>query len=158
MGSAPLGRSPIKIPRLLSWYFYWRNMAFQIRTHLVRICTHWNRRTLLRALPRICSQTQSAPQCRRLRFGKEEEQQNERTLTYKISRSKRYDACSDVVEVAGVEPASESTLTGLSPGADDYYESLPPCSPSRRQTVTPSGQVSFMMCGAGKAYCAHIYR
>jgi len=63
-----------------------------------------------------------------------------------------------LVEVAGVEPASESTLTGLSPGADDYCGGLPPCSPSRRQTVTPSGQVSFMMCGAGKAYCAHIYR
>ena len=32
---------------------------------------------------------------KRVRFG-EEEQQNERALTYKISRSKRYDACSDV--------------------------------------------------------------
>ena len=29
---------------------------------------------------------------------------------------------------------------------------------SRRQTDTPADQVSFMMCGAGKAYCAHIYR
>jgi len=38
--------------------------------------------------------------------------------------------------VAGVEPASESTLTGLSPGADGYSGSLPPCSPSRRQAVT----------------------
>ena len=32
---------------------------------------------------------------KRVRFGKEE-QQSERALTYKISRSKRYDACSDV--------------------------------------------------------------
>ena len=35
---------------------------------------------------------------KRVRFGEEgeEEQQNERALTYKISRSKRYDACSDM--------------------------------------------------------------
>ena len=26
-----------------------------------------------------------------------------------------------LVEMAGVEPASESTLTGLSPGADDHF-------------------------------------
>lgn len=31
-----------------------------------------------------------------------------------------------VVEVAGVEPASESTLTGLSPGADDHCGGLTP--------------------------------
>ena len=65
---------------------------------------------------------------------------------------------SELVEVGGVEPPSESTLTGCSPGADDYCGSLPSCSPSRRQTVTPSGQVSFMMCGTGKAYRTHIYR
>ena len=63
-----------------------------------------------------------------------------------------------LVEVGGVEPPSESTLTECSPGADDYCGSLPSCSPSRRQTVTPSGQVSFMMCGTGKAYRTHIYR
>ena len=40
----------------------------------------------------------------RVRFGKEE-QQNERALTYKISRSKRYDACSDVEQVKGIEPS-----------------------------------------------------
>ena len=38
-----------------------------------------------------------------LRFGKEE-QRRERALTYKISRSKRYKACSDVVPVVGLEP------------------------------------------------------
>lgn len=44
-----------------------------------------------------------------------------------------------VVEVAGVEPASESTLTGRSPGADDYCGGLAPPvplpdgKPSRRQ-------------------------
>ena len=44
-----------------------------------------------------------------------------------------------MVEMAGVEPASESTLTGLSPGADDYCGSLalpvplPDGKPSRRQ-------------------------
>src|SRR5699024_7209077 len=40
---------------------------------------------------------------KRLRFG-EEEQRRERALTYKISRSKRYKACSDVVPVTGLEP------------------------------------------------------
>lgn len=64
----------------------------------------------------------------------------------------------NVVEVGGVEPPSESTLTGLSPGADGYCGSLPPCSPSGRQAVTPAGWVSFMMCGTGKAYRTHIYR
>ena len=34
-----------------------------------------------------------------------------------------------LVEVGGVEPPSESTLTGLSPGADGYCGSLPPRSP-----------------------------
>ena len=64
-----------------------------------------------------------------------------------------------MVEVAGVEPASESTLTGLSPGADgDCGGPYPSCSPRRRHIVTPSIQVSFMMCGTGKAYCTHIYR
>ena len=41
---------------------------------------------------------------KRLRFGKEE-QRRERALTYKISRSKRYKACSDVERGTGVEPA-----------------------------------------------------
>ena len=41
-----------------------------------------------------------------------------------------------LVEMAGVEPASESALTGLSPGADDYCGNLLPCSPSRRQIDT----------------------
>ena len=39
----------------------------------------------------------------RVRFGKEE-QRHERALTYKISRSKRYRACSDVVRAMGLEP------------------------------------------------------
>ncbi len=39
----------------------------------------------------------------RIRFG-EEEQQNERTLTFEKSRSKRYDACSDVARRVGFEP------------------------------------------------------
>ena len=41
-----------------------------------------------------------------------------------------------MVEVGGVEPPSESTLTGLSPGADGYCGNLLPCSPSGRQAVT----------------------
>ena len=40
---------------------------------------------------------------KRVRFEKEE-RRNERALTYKISRSKRYVACSDVVRAWGLEP------------------------------------------------------
>ena len=44
---------------------------------------------------------------------------------------------SELVEVAGVEPASESTLTELSPGADGYCGGpRASCSPSGRQAVT----------------------
>ena len=32
--------------------------------------------------------------------------------------------CMIVVELRGIEPLSESNLTGLSPGADDYLHSL----------------------------------
>ena len=59
----------------------------------------------------------------RVRFGKEE-QQNERALTYKISRSKRYDACSDMVEMRGVEPLSEKKSARVSPGAVYLQDSL----------------------------------
>ena len=31
---------------------------------------------------------------------------------------------SPVVELGGIEPPSENNLTGLSPGADDYFHSL----------------------------------
>ena len=63
-----------------------------------------------------------------------------------------------LVEVGGIEPPSESTLTGFSPGADGHCGSRSPRSPSKRQAVKPSGRVSFMMCGTGKAYRTHIYR
>lgn len=69
--------------------------------------------------------------------------------------------CSDrigaftMVEVRGVEPLSESTLTGLSPGADGYCGSLSPCSPSGWQAVTPSGQVRVIMRGRGNSYPPH---
>ena len=95
-----------------------------------------------------------AQSVQRVRFGKEE-QGRERDLTYKISRSKRYKACSDMVEVGGVEPPSESTLTGLSPGADGYCGSLSSCSPSGRQAVTPSGQVRVMMRGRVNSFPPH---
>ena len=59
------------------------------------------------------------------------------------------------MEVRGVEPLSESTLTGLSPGADGYCGSLPSCSPPGRQAVTPSGQVRVIMRGRGNSYPPH---
>ena len=60
-----------------------------------------------------------------------------------------------MVEVGGVEPPSESTLTGLSPGADGYCGSLPPCSHPRRQAVTPSVQVRVMMRGRVNSFPPH---
>ena len=60
-----------------------------------------------------------------------------------------------LVEVGGVEPPSESTLTGLSPGADGYCGSLPPCSPSSRQAVTPASQVRVMMRGTVNSFRTH---
>ena len=58
------------------------------------------------------------------------------------------------MEVGGVEPPSESTLTGLSPGADGYCGNLLPCSPSGRQAVTPPGQVRVMMRGRVNSFRA----
>ena len=67
----------------------------------------------------------------------------------------RSDRVIHLVEVRGVEPLSESTLTGLSPGADGYCGSLSPCSPSGWQAVTPSGQVRVIMRGRGNSYPPH---
>ena len=51
----------------------------------------------------------------RVRFGKEE-QRNERALPFEKSRSKLHIACSDVVEMRGVEPLSEDSSTVVSTG------------------------------------------
>ena len=51
---------------------------------------------------------------KRLRFEKEE-QRRERAPTYKISRSKRYIACSDVVPVVGLEPTRSRPRRILNP-------------------------------------------
>ena len=53
-----------------------------------------------------------------------------------------------VVEVRGVEPLSESTLTGTSPGADDYLHSL-----ARAGTVT-LGDLVASLCMARSKLCA----
>ena len=72
----------------------------------------------------------------RVRFGKEE-QRRECALTYKISRSKRYKACSDVVRVTGFEPAAS-------------------CSQSRRATncATPG----YVLFSAAACVCTHFKR
>ena len=62
---------------------------------------------------------------------------------------------SHLVEVGGVEPPSESTLTELSPGAGGYCGSLPSCSLSRRQAATPPGQVRVMMRGQVNSFPPH---
>lgn len=48
----------------------------------------------------------------------------EGVLPFIKNRSKRYKACSDLVEVTGVEPVSESALTETSPGAEGHLHSL----------------------------------
>lgn len=58
----------------------------------------------------------------RVPFCGKEQQRQERALTFEKSRSKRYKACSDVVEVGRIELPSESALTGTSPGAEGYCE------------------------------------
>ena len=60
-----------------------------------------------------------------------------------------------MVEVGGVEPPSESILTGLSPGADDYCGDLLPCSHPKRQIVTPPVQVRVMMRGQVNSFPPH---
>ena len=60
-----------------------------------------------------------------------------------------------MVEVGGVEPPSESTLTGLSPGADGYCGSLPSCSLPHWQADTPTGQVRVMMRGQVNSFPPH---
>jgi len=60
-----------------------------------------------------------------------------------------------LVELAGVEPASESASSQTSPGADGYF-GLSPVSLTIMQTVTLLWLGSFIMHGAGKAYRAHV--
>ena len=59
--------------------------------------SQWRKRRPQDGLP-------TASPAQRVAVGKEE-QRRERALTYKISRSKRYKACSDVVEEDGFEPS-----------------------------------------------------
>jgi len=60
-----------------------------------------------------------------------------------------------LVEMGGVEPPSESTLTRTSPGADGY-SGLSPFSLTLAQTVTRLRFGSFIMHGAGKTYRTHV--
>ena len=59
-----------------------------------------------------------------------------------------------MVELRGIEPLSESTLTELSPGAVGYGAVLPPF-PSPEQAHTLTGSGSFIMHGALKALRTH---
>ncbi len=63
-----------------------------------------------KSVPAMSRSAGNESPAQRVRFGKEE-QQRERALTYKISRSKRYKACSDVVGVSGFEPEASWTRT-----------------------------------------------
>ena len=54
-------------------------------------------------LDSVFTQEPNRSPAERVRFGKEE-QRHERALPFEKSRSKRYRACSDVVEISGIEP------------------------------------------------------
>ena len=60
----------------------------------------------------------------------------------------------NMVEPAGIEPASESTSSEPSPGADGY-SGLMPNSPRHTQAVTRIGLGSFIVRGALKALRTH---
>ncbi len=62
---------------------------------------------VLRTYLQDCTQAQIETQCKWLRFG-EKEQQNERALTFIKNRSKRYVACSDVEGANSFEDISQS--------------------------------------------------
>ena len=56
-----------------------------------------------------------------------------------------------LVEAGGVEPPSENSLTGTSPGAGRYLHSL-----IRAGTNTLTDSVASLMHGTGKAYRTHV--
>ena len=58
----------------------------------------------------VSTQSQTATQRQRLRFG-EEEPRNERALAFEKSRSKRYEACSDMAQREGFEPSCSCLQT-----------------------------------------------
>ena len=61
-----------------------------------------------------------------------------------------------VVEMGGVEPPSESTLTGTSPGAAGCFDARTHPFPSSQANTQACHSGSFMIHGAGKAYRAHV--
>ena len=82
--------------------------------------------------------------------------------TKKIPQMQFYEIFYILVELRGVEPLSESTLTQTSPGADGYSglrRRDPPLllnSLTIAQTVTRLRLGSFIMHDAGKAYRVHV--
>jgi len=62
---------------------------------------------------------------------------------------------SELVELGGIEPPSESTLTQTSPGADGYF-GLSPIFLAIAQSVTRLWLGSFIIHGASKAYRTHV--
>ena len=68
------------------------------------------------------SSPQIEAQRQRLRFGKEK--QGRRSMWRCLRRHMTLRPCSDVVEVRGIEPLSESVSSGTSPGADGNLHSL----------------------------------
>ena len=75
------------------------------------------------------------------------DKEKERKLQYLWYHNYR----SYLVEAGGVEPPSESSLTGTSPGAGRYLHSL-----IRAGTNTLSDLVASLMHGTGKAYRTHV--
>ena len=79
---------------------------------------------------------------KRLRFGKEE-QRRERALTFKKSRSKRYKACSDVVEEGGFAFLRKSPAVAVCPRHTAKRRRL--IRPQIRKTATPDGVTVFLV-------------
>jgi hypothetical protein len=60
-----------------------------------------------------------------------------------------------MVEAGGIEPPSESALTGTSPGAEGYFTDLNPLFPRSRASRHADGLGSFIVHGALKALRTH---
>ena len=79
--------------------------------HSLRACQKTAGFQLKRCSPPCLHPKPNRSSEQRIRFG-EEEQRNERTLTFEKSRSKRYAACSDVVDDTRLELVTSRTSSG----------------------------------------------
>ena len=72
-------------------------------------------------------------------------------IRQKVHRLLYHSLCTHVVEMGGIEPPSESALTGTSPGADGYLHSLIPA-----QAVM-LGDLVASLCMVRSKLCARMF-